>query len=167
MQQAEQEYAERVKELQSERKANESLYNVRNARIQTELNFVRADRQRLVLIAPVDGFVESIAVGLNEVVPQHKELLKLNPQQPTRVRGFIYEAAEVVFALGDTVRLSAYSRSNVQAKGVIIGSNPQVVELPVRLRKVPEMRTWGREIFISIPSDNPFYLNEKVIIAFP
>lgn len=164
--QSEEEYQERVKELQAERRANQSVFDARSARTQVELNFVKTEKQRLVLLAPVDGFVESITAGKAEVVPQHKELMKINPLTPTRIRGFIYEHAEIAYQLGDTVKLSAYNRQGTQAQGVIIGSNPQVVELPVRLRKLPEVRTWGREIFIKIPTDNPFYLNEKIAISF-
>jgi len=164
--QAEEEYQERVKELQAERRANQSIFDARSARTRVELDFVKTEQNRLILLAPVDGFVENITVGNGEVVPQHKELMKINPLTPTRIRGFIYEHAEIVYQLGDTVKLSAYNRQGIQAKGVIIGSNPQVVELPVRLRKLPEVRTWGREIFVKIPADNPFYLNEKIAISF-
>ncbi|AEE51674.1 HlyD family efflux transporter periplasmic adaptor subunit [Haliscomenobacter hydrossis] len=166
IQQNEQEYAVQIKELKAERSANQSIFDARNAKVQVELDFVKAERQRLVLTAPVDGFVESITVGTNEIVPQYKELIKINPRQPTRIRGFIYESAEISYKLGDTVKLSSYSRRNVRGNGVIIGGNPQVVELPVRLRKVAELRTWGRELYIKIPSDNPFFLNEKIVISF-
>lgn len=164
--QAGEEYQERVKELQAERKANQSVFDARSARTQVELDFVKTEQNRLILLAPVDGFVENIAVSPTEVVPQHKELMKINPLKPTRIRGFIYEHAEVAYQLGDTVKLSTYSRQGIETQGIIIGSNPQVVELPVRLRKLPEVRTWGREIFIKIPVDNPFYLNEKIVISF-
>ena len=164
--QAEEEYRQRVQEIQAERRANQAVFEARSAKTQIDLDFVNAERQRLALVAQVDGFVESIAVGTNEVVPQHKEMLKINPLQPTRIRGFVYEHAEISYQLGDTVQLSAYSRSSVLSQGIIIGSNPQVVELPVRLRKMPEVRTWGRELFIKIPNDNPFYLNEKIVISF-
>jgi HlyD family secretion protein len=164
--QADEEYRQKVQEIQAERRANESMFKARSAKTQVDLDFVKTERQRLALIAPVDGFVESIAVGNAEVVPQHKEMLKINPLQPTRIRGFVYEHSEISYQLGDTVQLSAYSRPTVLSQGVIIGSNPQVVELPVRLRKMPEVRTWGRELFIKIPNDNPFYLNEKIVISF-
>lgn len=166
IQQAEEEYQQKTRELQAERSANQSVFDARSARTQVELEFVKTERGRLVLLSPVEGFVESIPVGNSEVVPQHKELVKINPLTPTRIRGFIYEHADIAYQLGDTVKLNAYNRQGVQAQGVIIGSNPQVVELPVRLRKLPEVRTWGREIFIKIPSDNRFYLNEKIAISF-
>ena len=166
IQQTQQEYAEQVKELQAERNANQSIYESRHAKVQVDLNFIKNERQRLVLIAPVDGFVENIAVGVNEIVPQYKELMKINPSIPTRIRGFIYESAEISYTLGDTVKLHSYSRKDITSTGVIIGSNPQVVELPVRLRKVAELRAWGRELFIKVPTDNPFFLNEKIVISF-
>jgi hypothetical protein len=48
-----------------------------------------------------------------------------------------------------------------------VGSNPKLTELPLRLRKFIELRTWGREVFIQLPEQNGFYISEKIAIILP
>jgi hypothetical protein len=38
------------------------------------------------------------------------------------------------------------------------------VELPTRLRKNPEIKAWGREIYIDLSVENPFFIGEKIRI---
>ena len=51
-------------------------------------------------------------------------------------------------------------------RGIVTGLGSRVVETPVRLRKIPEVSTYGREILVSIPPDNSFIQKEKVVIEF-
>ena len=120
---------------------------------------------KLVLLAPIDGFVGSVQVFENEIAPQHKELMRINPKQPDIVRGFMPESAEVMYQLGDSVSMVSTTRPNIQGKGRLIGSTPQLVEMPTRLKKLQQYSSWGREIFIKLREDNPFFIGEKIIIT--
>jgi hypothetical protein len=40
--------------------------------------------------------------------------------------------------------------------GRVSGLGQCVVEIPERLRKIPELKTYGREVLIEIPHDNSF-----------
>jgi hypothetical protein len=42
-----------------------------------------------------------------------------------------------------------------------------MTELPLRLRKFIEMRSWGREVYIGLPPENRFYISEKITINLP
>ena len=55
-------------------------------------------------------------------------------------------------------------RPDIQNKGVVTTLGSRIVEIPPRLRKIKELKTFGREIIIEIPSDNPFLQKEKVIL---
>jgi hypothetical protein len=48
----------------------------------------------------------------------------------------------------------------------VIGMGHRIVEIPERLRKIPEIKTYGREVLIQIPSDNKFLQKEKVVLTF-
>jgi hypothetical protein len=51
-------------------------------------------------------------------------------------------------------------------QGEVVGIGTRIVEYPVRLRKVPEVQMWGREVNIRIPPNSGFLLGEKVVISF-
>ena len=47
---------------------------------------------------------------------------------------------------------------------MITGLGSRIVEIPDRLRKNPDLKTYGREVLISIPPTNFFLQKEKVIL---
>lgn len=85
------------------------------------------------------------------MVQAYRELFKITPSVPNKVIGFIHESAQIPFRLGDTVLLHSVTRTGLGCKGVIHAVSPKMVELPFRLRKFAEVRTWGREIYIQLP----------------
>ena len=163
--QTERQIREQNQLLNEQINANESVYDAKVAQVQEEIGFLDKERDRLTLLSPIDGFVENVGIVKHEIAPQYKELIRLNPKLPNKVRGFISESAELVYRLGDTVELTSSTRPNIVSKGVLIGSSPQLVELPFRLRKLTEVRAWGREIYIRMPLTNDFFIGEKIIIS--
>jgi HlyD family secretion protein len=158
---------EEIKILEARQSAQRDIATSKSNQNATTLTWVRAERDRLVLISPLDGYVESLYFASGALVPAHRDLIKVNPQVPNRIIGFIHEGAEVPFVMGQEVDLSSYTRKGVTTRGRIIGSNPRMTELPLRLRKFVEMRSWGREVFIQLPDSNRFYISEKIIVALP
>jgi HlyD family secretion protein len=158
---------EELRLLDARQSANRSIAIAKTGQSQTEIGFVQTERGRLLLLAPIDGYVEEIFFGKNALLPAHRDLLKINPLMPNRIVGFIHEAADVPFSIGQTVELSSTTRPQVRTTGVIVGSNPKLTELPLRLRKFIELRTWGREVFIQLPEQNGFFISEKIAITLP
>jgi biotin carboxyl carrier protein len=150
--------------LQAQIRSSEAVLGSKIEQSQQEVGFIENEKKELSLLATMDGFIENIFVGTNEVAPQYKPLFKINPKKPNRVKGFIYENSNWVFSLGDTVALSSSARLDLTTNGIIIGCSPQLVELPIRLRKFSELKTWGREIYIQLPVTNQYYIGEKVMI---
>lgn len=158
---------EELRVLEAKQAAHRSVAAAKTIQSQTEIGFVRAERGRLLLISPIDGYVEEMFFGKNALVPAHRDLIKINPLVPNRITGFIHEAAEVPFAIGQQVELFSSARPSLKARGIIVGSNPKMTELPLRLRKFIEVRSWGREVFIQLPDTNRFYISEKITITLP
>ena len=150
--------------LQAQIKSSQAVLGSKIEQSEQEIGFIENEKKELFMLATMDGFIENIFVGTNEVAPQYKPLFKINPKKPNRVKGFIYENSNWVFSLGDSVVLSSSARLELTTNGIIIGCNPQLVELPIRLRKFSEIKTWGREIYIQLPVTNEFYIGEKVMI---
>lgn len=128
------------------------------------LDIIETERKQLILLSPMDGFVVEVFITENTVEPQLKPLIKINPTRTNRVKGFIYENADVAYNLGDTVALASAARPQVKAKGYFISVSPEMVELPIRLRKNPELRAWGREVYVQLPPDNQFFIGEKIMM---
>lgn len=158
-------YFAQLKELNQQRIAEVSVYDTKASSVNHELDFLEEDRGKLVLLAPIDGFVESVQTFENEIAPQYKELMKINPKHPDLVKGFLPESVEALYQMGDSVGLTSATRPHIISRGRIIGSTPQLVELPLRLKRLQQTSSWGREIFVKLRTDNSFFIGEKIIIT--
>lgn len=158
-------YSTQTRELNQQRQAEISVYDSKSHTLDNELNILESEKGKLVLLSPLDGFVGSVSAFENEIAPQYKELIRVNPKQPDLIKGFLPESAEVMYSLGDSVSLTSATRPYVRSKGRIIGSAPQLVEMPMRLKKLQQYNSWGREIFVKLKDDNEFLIGEKIIIS--
>jgi hypothetical protein len=150
--------------LKAQIKSSQAVLGSKIEQSEQEIGFIENEKKELFMLATMDGFIENIYVGTNEVAPQYKPLFKINPKKPNRVKGFIYENSNWGFSLGDSVVLTSSARLGLTTNGIIIGCSPQLVELPIRLRKFSELKTWGREIYIQLPATNEYYIGEKIMI---
>ena len=53
-------------------------------------------------------------------------------------------------------------RDSYILKGIVVNLGTRITALPERLKKIPELRAWGREVQINIQQDNLFLQGEKV-----
>lgn len=147
--------------------ATDEIAAVMTNRLKGQLTMIHTERERLVLISPIDGYVEGVYFSVNAMIPAHKDLVKINPDTPNKIIGFIHETNEVPLTIGSNVELASFNRPEIVTSGIIVGVNPKMTELPLRLRKFIDLRSWGREVYISIPDTNSFYISEKVNITLP
>ncbi|MFN5236122.1 MAG: HlyD family secretion protein [Bacteroidota bacterium] len=159
--------AEEIRILESKQAALGAVASVRNESTRAAQKQLESEKNRLFLISPIDGYVETVLVARNALVEAFTELMKINPQAPNTVIGFIHEASNAPLAVGQEVELVSFNRPEVKCSGRITSINPKMTELPLRLRKFIEMRSWGREVFIGLPQDNRFYISEKITINLP
>ena len=136
-------------------------------KLKGQLTMIATERERLVLISPINGYVEDVYFSVNAMIPAHKDLVKINPDAPNKIIGFIHETNEVPLSIGSNVEMTSFNRPGIVSTGLIVGVNPKMTELTLRLRKFIDLRSWGREVYISIPDTNSFYISEKVNITLP
>ncbi len=156
---------EELRRIEAKAKVNTAVYGSQLRQTQGSQSFLDIEKSKLVLLAPADGYVQQVGAAANELVPSFRELFRISPQKPDKVIGFLHESAEIQFQLGDTVLLTSMSRVAMTSRAVLNGVSPKLVELPFRLRKFTELRTWGREVYIQLPADNPFFIGEKILIT--
>ena len=136
-------------------------------KLKGQLTMIATERERLVLISPINGYVEDVYFSVNAMIPAHKDLVKINPDTPNKIIGFIHETNEVPLSIGSNVEMTSFNRPGIVSTGLTVGGNPKMTELPLRLRKFIDLRSWGREVYISIPDTNSFFISEKVNITLP
>ncbi len=153
---------EQRKVFDNQQVGNNSLSESKAKQLREELTFIGQEKMKLVLVAPCDGFIEQVFVANGEVCDGYKDLYKINPFQPTKIIGFIHESLNMNYRLGDTVSLQSFSRTEVKCKAVLTSISPKLVELPYRLRRNAEIKSWGREVYVNLPIENQFFIGEKV-----
>jgi multidrug resistance efflux pump len=154
--------AEQRKVFDNQQVGNNNLSAAKTKQLNEELTFIDKEKTKLVLIAPCDGFIEQVFVANGEVCDGYKDLYKINPFQPTKIIGFIHESLNMNYRLGDTVALQSFTRPDVKTKAILTSISPKLVELPYRLRRNAEIKSWGREVYVNLPVDNQFFIGEKV-----
>ena len=159
--------AEELLVLSAKISAAEEMAAVETNKLKGQLTMIQTEREKLVLVSPINGYVEDVYFSVNAMIPAHKDLVKINPDSPNKIIGFIHETNEVPLSIGSEVELASFNRSGIVARGIIVGVNPKMTELPLRLRKFIDLRSWGREVYISIPAINSFFISEKVNITLP
>lgn len=157
-----------IKRFEQQRRANQAVHDAKMSFFRRSIELVDSERHKMVLLAPMSGYIEQVFVKKNETVDKFRDLFKINALQPIRVLCFLHETeAEVMVQPGDTVVMSSTARPEVTCRGIVSLSTPKLVELPTRLRKFAEIRTWGREMYIHLPDTNRFYIGEKIQVVVP
>lgn len=127
-------------------------------RLYTELN------KKLFITAQSDGIVGAVFYKEGEKVSAFDSIATIHSESPSFVLGYIHENIYSSVFLGQSVTVRSLADKKHQVSGKVIGVGTRIVEYPLRLRKVPEVVMWGREVTIRIPEKNQFLLGEKVLI---
>ncbi|NLG16098.1 MAG: hypothetical protein GX556_02065 [Fibrobacter sp.] len=128
-------------------------------RLYTELE------KKLYIIAKSNGVVGTVFYKKGEMVSAFDSIATIHSQSPSYVLGYIHENIYSSVSLGQRVKVRSLADSKSEVDGEVVGVGTRIVEYPIRLRKVPELIMWGREVTIRIPDENKFLLGEKVVIS--
>ncbi len=130
--------------------------------ITAELDHYKMIEEHLSIYAPFDGLVGTVSCKEGENISSYSSLLDLYKHNPTQVKGFVHESMILEVAIGDKLEVASTLHTNNRVMGEVIGLGSRIVEIPERLRKMADFKTYGREIVIEIPADNRFLQKEKV-----
>ena len=176
---------ERLAELRAERSRFDQTYDLQRKGIEEALrlgkNPYRLERERLVaeqqfaeanerielsLTAPHDGVVGNIYCKEGEHIRQFTTLISFYEPNPTLVEGYVQEDMILRVGMGEPFRVRSTKDPELIVEGRVTGLGSRIVEIPERLRKIADLKTYGREILVSIPAENTFLQKEKVILEF-
>ena len=99
-----------------------------------------------------------------ENISSFKTLISFYERNPTLVKGFVHEKLILEVQLEDKLSVTSSQHPNHEVVGEVVGLGTRIVEIPERLRKIPEAKSYGREVLIKIPAENPFLQKEKVTL---
>jgi len=147
---------------------------VGNKPIQEQISLLNAEQafdasQEVLNIdvqAPASGLVGNINCKEHEHVQSYSTLLSFYEPHSSIVTGFVHEDVTVAVAIGDVFQVSSLTEPLVTYEGVVTGLGSRIVEIPTRLRKLVSVKSYGREINISISPENNFLQKEKVSLRY-
>lgn len=153
-----------INTLKSERFASNNPLLSRIKSLEGELAYFNDKIEKQTIVAPSDGLIGNIHCKEDEKITSFNTLITFYEESPTLVVGYIHEDLLLKININDTIDVFSSSRPEINNTGIVKALGSRIVEIPPRLRKIKELKTFGREIIIQIPPDNPFLQKEKVIL---
>lgn len=138
-------------------------YQQQIRRLEAEMVF--DEEQRVIpftVPAPADGLIGNISVREQEHVQSYTTLLTFYAPHSNIIRGYVHEDLTMQVNVGDSLEVYSLKVAGMIYPGVVTGLGSRIVEIPSRLRKLPEFKTYGREVILAIPEENGFLQKEKV-----
>lgn len=153
-----------ISNLKSERFASNNPLLSQIKSLESELNYFNTRLKKQTIVAPSAGLIGNIHCKEDEKISSFNPLITFYEESPTLVIGYIHEDLILKININDSIEVLSGSRPEVSNMGAVKTLGSRIVEIPPRLRKIKEFKTFGREIIIEIPAENPFLQKEKVIL---
>ncbi len=158
-------YDQKIKNKEEELSIGNRPYDSEIERLsQEKLHDETQSSIEISMIAPKDGLIGNIYCKEEEHFTSYKTLLSFYEPNPSIIKGFIQEDFIMQINLEDKIVVKSTKDENIKYNGKVIGLGSRIVEIPPRLRKREDIKTFGREIIVSIPEQNQFLQKEKTIL---
>lgn len=160
-------YVLRIDALRKELRLGNSPYQEHFKRLTAEQEFEESQKvQHIIVTAPSDGLIGNISCKEEEHIPSYTTLLSFYEPHSGIIKGYVHEDLTMQVHLGDSFQAASLKDDAMVYPGKVIGLGSRIVEIPLRLRKIPEIKNYGREVLVEIDKDNRFLQKEKVSLRF-
>lgn len=153
-----------IKNLKSQRFAKNNPLLTKIKSLETEISFFNSKKERQTIIATSNGLIGNVNCKEKEFFSSFTTLLTIYEGNPKLVKSFIHEDLLLKININDTIDVISSSRPEINYKGIVKTLGSRIIEIPERLRRFKEIKTFGREVIIEIPSNNLFLQKEKVTL---
>jgi multidrug resistance efflux pump len=170
---------QRVLDIKSELQSTKSAYDQLILSLKKSLSLsspeeeeARGLEEKLILLsksrnkgsikAPFDGLVGNVNCREAEYIDGHVTLLSFYEIRPAQALAYVHESMSLSVNIGDSVEVVSVMHPNHTARGIITGLGHRIVEIPERLRKIPEYKTYGLEVYIGLGKQNIFLQKEAL-----
>ncbi len=138
--------------------------NIKTEIIDAEIEHYEKEKENLKIYAPMDGLIGNVLCKKGEYVSAFKSFMDFYQTNPTLVKGYVHESLLLRVKAGNKLWVSSSMHPSHRVLGVVTGLGSRIVEIPERLRKIPEVKSYGREVLVKIPFENKFLQKEKVML---
>ncbi len=153
--------------IQKELRVGNTPYRERVRRLNAEKVFDDSQKvQRITVTAPADGLIGNISCKAEEHIPSYRTLLSFYEPHSGIIKGYVHENLTLKVQIGDLFEIASLKDASIKYEGKVIGLGSRIVEIPTRLRKMPDLKTYGREVLVEITKDNSFLQKEKVSLRY-
>jgi multidrug resistance efflux pump len=160
-------YDLKIEGIKKELDLGRSPYREQIKRLTAEQAFDESQKiQEIIVTAPTDGLVGNIMCKEDEHIPSYTTLLSYYEPHSGIIKGFVHEDLTLEVEIGDLFEITSLKDETINYQGTVIGLGSRIVEIPTRLRKIQEIKSYGREVLIEISKENSFLQKEKVSINF-
>ena len=139
--------------------------DLRIKKLEGELELIKKQEAELELFAPQPGIVGQLDFMAGEKIEAYTVIMRIYGMHSNVVTTYIGDGRLAAIKLGDTLMVSSINQPEYQVPGVVQGLGTRIKELPERLRRIPDLKAWGREVQLQIPLSNSFLQGEKVKVA--
>jgi multidrug resistance efflux pump len=139
--------------------------DLRIKKLESELELIKKQEAELELYAPQSGIVGQSDFMPGEKLEAYTVIMRIYGTHPDVVTTYIGDGRLAEIKLGDLLMVSSINNPEYQVQGRVVGLGTRIRELPERLRRMPDLKAWGREVQLQIPLDNTFLQGEKVKVA--
>jgi len=153
-----------IKKYRDKLKASDNPLDVQIRKIEKDLEYYEANSVKISILAPTDGLIGNIHCMESENLSSFTSIISFYEENPTRVKGFVHESMILEVNVGDTLAVVSSLHPENRCLGIVTGLGTRIVEIPERLRKMPQVKNYGREVLIAIPPNNNFLQKEKVML---
>ncbi len=153
--------------LREELRLGDSPYREQIKRLTAEQVFEETQKvQPIVVTAPADGLIGTISCKEEEHIPSYTTLVSFYEPHSGLIKAYVHENLTLQVKIGDDFRVAYLKDPTINYTGKVIGLGSRIVEIPARLRKIADFKTYGREVLVEITKDNSFLQKEKVSLSF-
>ena len=133
--------------------------------LNVELLYLEEKKENQKIIAPSKGLIGNVHFVEGEKVQPFRTLISFYEENPTQVIGYVHEESMVKIEINDSIAIYSSSRPEIEHVGIVRALGSRIVEIPQRIRKIKELKIFGREITIEIAPENNFLQKEKVVLS--
>lgn len=157
-------YDTQINLLKMSIQSGQNPYRQEELKLFSEIDYTGKRMQKLKINAPHDGLVGNVHCTQGEHIDAFSTLITYYEANPNQVKGYVSENHAFQVEVGDTFHIQSVRDENLIYQGLLVGLGSRIVEIPERMRKIPEIKSYGREVVIQIPPENLFLQKEKVVL---
>jgi multidrug resistance efflux pump len=121
-------------------------------------------RAYFVLKSPIDGTIEFVYRSPGETIRPAEPILAIIPTSPSEIIGYLPEEHPSKVREGDMVEVSGLRNPSQVKDSRILKVAPAIEEIPIHLRRNPNIPEWGQPVLVSIPPELKLISGERVKI---